>query len=131
MSLFDWFAARRKDQFVGKVIQETEEGDGLWGKCPECSQVVYRKDLIENASVCSNCGHHNRIDSQERINLIADQGSFEPLDIELSPTDPLGCLALGCLALAGLAWLASCSLHGFGRIGREGVVGAIRGWMIG
>ena len=91
MSLFDWFADRRKGQFVGKVIQETEEGDGgLWGKCPECSQVVYRKDLLANSSVCSNCGHHNRINSEERINLIADAGTFKPLDIELSPTDPLG-----------------------------------------
>ncbi|KGG12369.1 MULTISPECIES: acetyl-CoA carboxylase, carboxyltransferase subunit beta [Prochlorococcus] len=90
MSLFDWFAARRKDQFVGKVTQETDEGDGLWGKCPECSQVVYRKDLLENANVCSNCGHHNRINSDERIDLIADKDSFITLDRNLTPTDPLG-----------------------------------------
>ncbi len=90
MSLFDWFADRRKGQFVGKVIQETDESDGLWGKCPECGQVVYRKDLISNANVCSNCGHHNRIDSEERIRLIADPGSFKSLDEDLSPTDPLG-----------------------------------------
>ncbi|ABX08908.1 acetyl-CoA carboxylase, carboxyltransferase subunit beta [Prochlorococcus marinus] len=90
MSLFDWFAARRKDQFVGKVIQEAEEADGLWGKCPECSQVVYRKDLLENANVCSNCGHHNRINSDERIKLIADQNSFKSTDKHLSPVDPLG-----------------------------------------
>ena len=32
MSLFDWFADRRKGQFVGKVTQETDESDGLWGK---------------------------------------------------------------------------------------------------
>ncbi len=90
MSLFDWFADRRKGQFVGKVIQETEEGDGLWGKCPECGQVVYRKDLIANANVCNNCGHHNRIDSQERIKIIADADSFNSLDNALSPIDPLG-----------------------------------------
>ena len=90
MSLFDWFAARRKDQFVGKVIQEAEEGDGLWGKCPECGQVVYRKDLMANANVCSNCGHHNRINSAERIELIADANTFKILDKNLSPTDPLG-----------------------------------------
>ena len=48
MSLIDWFAARRKDQFVGKVSQDTDEGDGLWVKCSECSQVAYRKDLISN-----------------------------------------------------------------------------------
>ena len=90
MSLFDWFADRRKGQFVGKVTQETDETDGLWKKCPECAQVVYRKDLIDNANVCNNCGHHNRIDSGERIKLIADEGSFIPMDTNISPTDPLG-----------------------------------------
>ncbi len=90
MSLFDWFAARRKDQFVGKVVQETEDSDGLWGKCPECGQVVYRKDLITNANVCSNCGHHNRINSEERIKLIVDHDSFKSIDKDLAPVDPLG-----------------------------------------
>ncbi len=90
MSLFDWFADRRKGQSVNKVVQEPEEGDGLWSKCPECSQVVYRKDLLANASVCSNCGHHHRIDSSERIAVIVDPGSFVPLDTDLEPTDPLG-----------------------------------------
>jgi|TARA_B100001996_G_C18593693_1_gene567045 acetyl-CoA carboxylase carboxyl transferase subunit beta len=90
VSLFDWFAARRKDQFVGKVIQETDESDGLWGKCPECSQVVYRKDLLTNANVCNNCGHHNRINCEERIKLLVDEGSFKPLNKNLSPLDPLG-----------------------------------------
>jgi len=90
VSLIDWFAARRKDQFVGKVSQDTDEGDGLWVKCSECSQVAYRKDLITNFNVCSNCGHHNRINSDERINIIADKNSFEEFDSSLSPTDPLG-----------------------------------------
>ena len=80
MSLFDWFADRRKGQSVVKVSQEPEDGDGLWSKCPECGQVVYRKDLLANASVCSNCGYHHRIFSAERISIIADEGSFEPLD---------------------------------------------------
>ena len=38
----------------------------------------------------SNSGHHNRIDSEERINLIADEGTFRAFDNDLSPTDPLG-----------------------------------------
>jgi len=91
MSLFDWFADRRKNAPVARQSQspEPDEGDGLWSKCPECGQVVYRKDLLANASVCANCGHHNRIDSEERIQLIIDGGSFEPLDSDLAPTDPL------------------------------------------
>ena len=89
MSLFDWFADRQKNAPTVRVTQDVEEGDGLWSKCPECGLVVYRKDLVANASVCKGCGHHNRIDSEERIALIADPGSFEPLDSYLAPTDPL------------------------------------------
>ena len=89
MSLFDWFADRQKNAPTVRVTQDVEEGDGLWSKCPECGLVVYRKDLVANASVCKGCGHHNRIDSEERIALIADPGSFEPLDSSLAPTDPL------------------------------------------
>jgi acetyl-CoA carboxylase carboxyl transferase subunit beta len=91
MSLFDWFADRRKNAPVVRTSKgpEPDEGDGLWSKCPECGQVVYRKDLLANASVCASCGHHNRIDSAERIRQIVDEGSFEALDSDLSPTDPL------------------------------------------
>ncbi len=91
MSLFDWFADRRKNAPVVRPSQgpDSEEGDGLWSKCPECSQVVYRKDLVANASVCAGCGYHNRIDSSERIRLLADEGSFEALDSDLTPIDPL------------------------------------------
>ena len=89
MSLFDWFADRRKTAPAVRNPQEPEEGDGLWSKCPECGLVVYRKDLVANASVCKGCGYHHRIDSDERIRLIADPDSFEPRDDHLSPTDPL------------------------------------------
>ena len=89
MSLFDWFADRRKTAPVVRNAQEVNEEDGLWSKCPECGLVVYRKDLAANASVCSGCGYHHRIFSEERIRLIADDGSFEPLDSDLAPTDPL------------------------------------------
>ena len=89
MSLFDWFADRRKTAPAVRISQEPEEGDGLWSKCPECGLVVYRKDLVAHASVCKGCGHHHRIDSEERIRLIADPGSFSCLDEDLCPTDPL------------------------------------------
>lgn len=89
MSLFDWFADRRKANPVVRATQEVDDGDGLWSKCPECGLVVYRKDLIANASVCSGCSYHHRIDSDARIRVIADEGSFRAIDTELAPTDPL------------------------------------------
>ena len=84
MSLFDWFADRQKKAPVVRSSQgpEPDEGDGLWSKCPECDLVVYRKDLVLNAHVCKGCGHHHRIDSDQRIRLIADEGSFEALDAD-------------------------------------------------
>jgi acetyl-CoA carboxylase carboxyl transferase subunit beta len=89
MSLFDWFADRRKTVPAVRNTQEVDEGDGLWSKCPECGLVTYRKDLLANASVCKGCGYHHRIFSEERIALIADPESFVSLDDDLSPTDPL------------------------------------------
>jgi acetyl-CoA carboxylase carboxyl transferase subunit beta len=89
VSLFDWFADRRKANPVVRTTQEVDDGDGLWSKCPECGLVVYRKDLIANASVCSGCSYHHRIDSDARIRVIADEGSFSAIDTELAPTDPL------------------------------------------
>ena len=89
MSLFDWFADRRKNAPAVRNPQDSEEGGGLWSKCPDCGLVVYRKDLVANASVCKGCGYHHRINSEERIRLIADPGSFEALDADLAPTDPL------------------------------------------
>jgi acetyl-CoA carboxylase carboxyl transferase subunit beta len=89
VSLFDWFADRRKAAPVVRASQDMDEGDGLWSKCPDCGLVIYRKDLQANASVCKGCGYHHRIDSEERIRLIVDEGSFEGLDADLAPTDPL------------------------------------------
>ncbi|WP_295457564.1 acetyl-CoA carboxylase, carboxyltransferase subunit beta [Synechococcus sp. UW140] len=89
MSLLDWFADRRKTAPLMRAAPENDEGDGLWSKCPECAEVVYRKDLLANASVCSACGHHHRIDSEERLRLLMDPDSFVESDAGLSPTDPL------------------------------------------
>jgi acetyl-CoA carboxylase carboxyl transferase subunit beta len=89
VSLLDWFADRRKTAPVLRAAPENDEGDGLWSKCPECGEVVYRKDLIANSSVCLACGYHHRIDSEERLRLLLDPGSFTEIDSQLSPTDPL------------------------------------------
>jgi len=45
--------------------------------------------LLANASVCSACGHHHRIDSEERLRLLMDPDSFVEIDAAMSPTDPL------------------------------------------
>ncbi|MBD2725243.1 acetyl-CoA carboxylase carboxyltransferase subunit beta [Nostoc sp. FACHB-892] len=88
-SLFDWFANRRKSGSTSLERQEREIADGLWHKCSKCSVLAYTKDLKANQMVCAECGHHNRVDSDERIRQLIDHNTWKPLDEHLRPTDPL------------------------------------------
>ncbi|MGH2412603.1 MAG: acetyl-CoA carboxylase, carboxyltransferase subunit beta, partial [Microcystaceae cyanobacterium] len=63
--------------------------DGLWTKCEACDILSYTKDLRANQLVCAECGHHMRVDSDERIRQLTDGSSWKPLSENLRPTDPL------------------------------------------
>jgi acetyl-CoA carboxylase carboxyl transferase subunit beta len=89
MSLFDWFANRRKSGPINIGQQEREIADGLWSKCEACGVLTYTKDLRANQMVCLDCGHHVRIFSTERISQLIDPGTWMPLDEDLIPIDPL------------------------------------------
>ena len=89
MSLFDWFANRRKSEPHVQQQQEREIADGLWTKCKACGVLAYTKDLRANQLVCAECGYHDRVKSSERINQLIDPNSWKPLNENLSPTDPL------------------------------------------
>ena len=89
MSLFDWFANRRKAEPVIKEGQEREIADGLWSKCEVCSALTYTKDLRSNQMVCPECDHHKRVYSDERIRQIIDSPTWKPMDEGLYATDPL------------------------------------------
>ncbi|MBE9199254.1 MULTISPECIES: acetyl-CoA carboxylase, carboxyltransferase subunit beta [unclassified Nodularia (in: cyanobacteria)] len=88
-SLLDWFANRRKSGSTNLEPQEREIADGLWHKCPKCGVLSYTKDLKANQMVCVECGHHNRVDSDERIRQLIDINTWQPIDEHLRPTDPL------------------------------------------
>jgi acetyl-CoA carboxylase carboxyl transferase subunit beta len=64
--------------------------EGLWLKCPSCSEMIYRKTVEEQQHTCPECRHHFRVDAQARINMIVDTGSFEEMDAGMAPRDILG-----------------------------------------
>ncbi|MGD1914154.1 MAG: acetyl-CoA carboxylase, carboxyltransferase subunit beta [Rivularia sp. (in: cyanobacteria)] len=88
-SLFDWFANRRKTGSISIERQEREIADGLWHKCSKCGVLAYTKDLKANQMVCIECGHHNRVNSDERIRQLIDVNTWRAMDEHLLPTDPL------------------------------------------
>ena len=63
--------------------------DDLWVKCPKCGELLYSKELRQNARVCPKCAYHFRLRARERIFLLADDGTFREWDTELRPEDPL------------------------------------------
>jgi acetyl-CoA carboxylase carboxyl transferase subunit beta len=89
MSLFDWFANRRKSGPISQERQEREIADGLWSKCPACGVLTYTKDLRANQMVCPDCNHHLRVYSDERVYQLIDAHTWNPLGEHLQPTDPL------------------------------------------
>ena len=63
--------------------------EGLWSKCPSCEAVLYATDLQSNANVCPKCGHHNRLNARERLDLLLDgEGRYE-IGAEVLPVDTL------------------------------------------
>jgi acetyl-CoA carboxylase carboxyl transferase subunit beta len=71
-------------------VRKRDVPDGLWEKCPGCNEILYAKELEKNAQVCPKCHHHFMLGRQQRIDLLADQGSFEEWDAGMTSTDPLG-----------------------------------------
>ena len=63
--------------------------DGLWTQCPECAETVFRKSLEANLMVCPKCDHHMRVSARTRIDQLLDPGTFEALDADMAPMDPL------------------------------------------
>jgi acetyl-CoA carboxylase carboxyl transferase subunit beta len=89
MTLKDWFTARSARAEVKGATFRRDIPDGLWTKCSACAEALFTKDLAANLQVCPRCGFHFRLDARERIEQLADEGSFEAMDAHLRSTDPL------------------------------------------
>jgi acetyl-CoA carboxylase carboxyl transferase subunit beta len=63
--------------------------EGLWVKCDQCRQIIWKKDLEENFNVCPKCGRHFRIDARTRLSQLFDEGEYETFSDGLKSTDPL------------------------------------------
>ncbi len=63
--------------------------EGLWVKCENCRQIIWKKDLEENLNVCPKCEKHFRIDARTRLAQLLDDNEYEVFDTDLVSTDPL------------------------------------------
>ena len=72
-------------------MKKSEGGvpEGLWLRCPECGDMLFRKVVEEALHVCPNCQYHFRISARQRIDQLVDPGSFEEMFADVLPMDPL------------------------------------------
>ena len=57
--------------------------DEMWVKCPSCGTMLLSTDVEENDHVCFKCNYHFRLNGRQRIELLADKGTFEEMDSDL------------------------------------------------
>ena len=62
---------------------------GLFQKCPGCSEVVSEIELSENLRVCPRCDYHFPMSAKDRIDNLLDPGSFVEMDADLRSIDTL------------------------------------------
>lgn len=82
----------RKPKYV-TVRADTVKKDipeGLWQKCPVCSEILYSKELEKSLKTCSKCGYHFRTGARDRIRITVDEGSFVEINADLVSANPLG-----------------------------------------
>ena len=78
-----------KRKLSGLKSKKREVPDGLWTKCPACGEIIFKKELKTNLSVCSSCDHHFQMNRQDRVAMLCDPESFEEWDRELKSKDVL------------------------------------------
>jgi acetyl-CoA carboxylase carboxyl transferase subunit beta len=86
-----WFKRERPENTVQETAaKKVKIPEGLWVKCDNCKEIIYRKEVEKNFKVCPKCDYHFRITASERLPFLVDEGSFLEVEDGLSPKDFLG-----------------------------------------
>ena len=84
-----WFKRQSGELDATGEKEKKVRTEGLWVKCENCRQIIWKKDLEDNLNVCPKCDKHFRIDARTRLSQLLDDGNFEIFDDNLASTDPL------------------------------------------
>jgi acetyl-CoA carboxylase carboxyl transferase subunit beta len=81
-----WFSKERVgiEKSSGKKVTFP---DGMWVKCPGCSETLLSKDVEANLQVCPKCGHHYRISARKRLEALLDGGVWQEFDADVTSID--------------------------------------------
>lgn len=84
-----WFKRKGQPERPDDNEERTVRTEGLFVKCQGCEEMLLKREIEENLSVCPRCDHHHRISAAERLRLTLDDDDWVELDADLSSGDPL------------------------------------------
>nr|YP_009765350.1 acetyl-CoA carboxylase beta subunit [Conzattia multiflora]QIS95627.1 acetyl-CoA carboxylase beta subunit [Conzattia multiflora] len=70
-------------------LDETKKYRHLWIQCENCYGLNYKKFLKSQMNICEHCGYHLKMSSSDRIELLIDPGTWNPMDEDMVPVDPI------------------------------------------
>ena len=85
--------ATSESETAGKTKMTREKRGvpgGLWLRCEDCGETIFRKEAEGLMNVCPQCEYHMYLSAPQRVRWVLDEGTFEEWDASLSPADPLG-----------------------------------------
>ena len=85
----NWLKNFVKPKLRELVGGQKEIPENLWRQCGKCEQMIFHRELEENLNVCPHCGHHMRIDSKRRLELLFDEGEYQTIELGETVADPL------------------------------------------
>lgn len=83
-----WFK-RLQEGIKTATVNKKEAPEGIWFKCPKCSETSTMKEFRENYHKCPKCDNHARIGSLDYFKIIFDENSGELLFEEVMSKDAL------------------------------------------
>lgn len=74
-----------------KIKVQTTKKDGFsgWVKCSGCNELIHANELAQNLNCCPKCNYHYRLGLKQRLQLLADEGTFQELFTDIKPVDAL------------------------------------------
>ncbi len=83
------FEKRREEMLTYQAMREGKLQTSHQLSCPNCGRESTMVRWHQNRMVCPLCGHHLALGAYTRLWQILDAGSFEELDPDLAPGDPI------------------------------------------
>jgi acetyl-CoA carboxylase carboxyl transferase subunit beta len=83
-----WFRKEKKPKEA--VDRQVAIPEGLWVKCDDCKEIVYRKEVEANFNTCPKCNYHFRLTARERFEILFDDDKYKEFAGEIRSGDPLG-----------------------------------------